>query len=212
MTTAPATRPIRLLIVDDHPLLREGVIAVLEDEAGVEVVAEATNGREAIDAFEKHHPDITLMDLQMPEMNGIDAIAEIRARFPNARIVVLTTYKGDVSALRALRAGAVGYLLKDQLSTDLMETLRTVHAGGRRIPAEIAEALAANLGEASLSEREIQVLRCVAQGNSNKRVALQLDISEETVKAHMKSIAEKLDANDRTHAVTIALRRGILEL
>jgi DNA-binding NarL/FixJ family response regulator len=212
MTSSRATRPIRLLIVDDHPLLREGVTAVLEDEAGVEVVAQATNGREAIDAFEKHRPDITLMDLQMPEMNGIDAITEIRSRWPNARIVVLTTYKGDVSALRALRAGAVGYLLKDQLTTDLMETIRTVDAGGRRIPPEIAEALAARLGEDALSEREIQVLRSVAQGNSNKRVALELGISEETVKAHMKSIAEKLNANDRTHAVTIALRRGILEL
>jgi DNA-binding NarL/FixJ family response regulator len=211
MTTTSA-KPIRLLIVDDHPLLREGVAAVLEDEPGVEVVAQATNGLEAIETFEKHLPDITFMDLQMPQMNGIDAIAAIRSRFPAARIVVLTTYKGDVSALRALRAGAVGYLLKDQLSTDLMETIRTVHAGGRRIPPEIAEALASHLGEDALSEREIQVLRSVAQGNSNKRVAAELGISEETVKGHMKSIAEKLNANDRTHAVTIALRRGILEL
>jgi DNA-binding NarL/FixJ family response regulator len=206
------TKPIRVLIVDDHPLLRQGVAAVLAGQGNVEVVAEAANGREAVEAFAKHRPDVTLMDLQMPEMNGIDAIAEIRSRFPEARIVVLTTYKGDVSALRALRAGAVGYLLKGQLRTELLETIRTVHAGGHRIPPEIAAELAAHLGEDSLSEREIQVLRSVAQGNSNKRVAAELGITEETVKAHMKSITSKLNANDRTHAVTIALRRGILEL
>jgi two-component system, NarL family, response regulator len=212
MTSERATNPIRVLIVDDHPLLREGVVAVLEDQPDVKVVAEATNGREAVDAFAIHHPDVTLMDLQMPEMSGTDAITEIRSRFPDARIVVLTTYKGDVSALRALRAGAVGYLLKGQLRTELLETIRTVHAGGRRIPAEIAADLAAHLGDDSLSEREIQVLRSVALGNSNKRVAAALGVTEETVKAHMKSIASKLNANDRTHAVTIALRRGILEL
>jgi DNA-binding NarL/FixJ family response regulator len=203
---------IRVLIVDDHPLLREGVIAVLEDQPEIEVVAEASNGREAVDAYDAHRPDVTLMDLQMPEMSGIDAIAEIRSRFPNARIVVLTTYKGDVSALRALKAGAVGYLLKSQLRTELVETIGTVHAGGRRVPAEVAADLAAHIGDDSLSEREIQVLRLVAQGNSNKRVALTLGVTEETVKAHMKSIISKLNANDRTHAVTIAFRRGILEL
>jgi DNA-binding NarL/FixJ family response regulator len=212
MTSERAEKPIRVLIVDDHPLLREGVVAVLEDQPDVEVVAEATNGREAVDAFAKHQPDVTLMDLQMPEMSGTDAITEIRSRFLDARIVVLTTYKGDVSALRALRAGAVGYLLKGQLRTELLETIRTVHAGGRRIPAEVAADLAAHLGDDSLSEREIQVLRSVALGNSNKRVAVALGVTEETVKAHMKSIASKLNANDRTHAVTIALRRGILEL
>lgn len=204
--------PIRVLVVDDHPLLREGVMAVLEDHLDVAVIATATNGREAVDAFMKHQPDVTLMDLQMPQMSGTDAIGEITLHSPDARIVVLTTYKGDVSALRALRAGAVGYLLKDQLLTELVETIRKVHAGGRCIPAEIAANLAAHFGEDSLSEREIQVLRSVALGNSNKRVAGELAITEETVKAHMKSILQKLNANDRTHAVTIALRRGILEL
>jgi DNA-binding NarL/FixJ family response regulator len=212
MNTNNAERSIRVLIVDDHPLLREGVMAVLENETDMRVVAEASNGREAVEAFPAHRPDVVLMDIQMPEMNGIEAIAGIRSEAPNARIIVLTTYKGDVNALRALRAGAVGYLLKSQLRTELVETIRAVYAGGRRIPAEIAADLAAHLGEDSLSEREIQVLRSVAQGNSNKGVAAQLGVTEETVKAHMKSIVSKLNANDRTHAVTIALRRGILEL
>jgi len=207
-----ANNAIRVLVVDDHPLLRQGVTAVLQDETDVEVVAEASNGHEAVAAFEKHRPDITLMDLQMPEMSGIDAIAEIRSRFPSARIIALTTYRGDVSALRALRAGAVGYLLKSQVLVELMQAIRVVHAGGRRVPPEIAAELAAHLGEIALSEREIQVLRLVAQGNSNKRVAAELGVTEETIKAHMSSIIGKLDANDRTHAVTIALRRGILDL
>jgi len=207
-----ANNAIRVLVVDDHPLLRQGVTAVLQDETDVEVVAEASNGHEAVAAFEKHRPDITLMDLQMPEMSGIDAIAEIRSRFPSARIIALTTYRGDVSALRALRAGAVGYLLKSQVLVELTQAIRVVHAGGRRVPPEIAAELAAHLGEISLSEREIQVLRLVAQGNSNKRVAAELGVTEETIKAHMSSIIGKLDANDRTHAVTIALRRGILDL
>ncbi len=206
------SRAIRVMVVDDHPLLLQGVAAVLVDEAGIDVVATAASGREAVAAFEKHRPDVTLMDLQMPDMNGIDAIAEIRSRFPSARIVALTTYKGDVSALRALRAGAVGYLLKSQVLTELVEAIRFVHAGGRRIPPEVSAELAAHLGEDALSEREIQVLRLVAQGNSNKRVAAELGVTEETIKAHMSSIFAKLDANDRTHAVTIALRRGILEL
>jgi len=207
-----ANNAIRVLVVDDHPLLRQGVTAVLQDETDVEVVAEASNGHEAVAAFEKHRPDITLMDLQMPEMSGIDAIAEIRSRFPSARIIALTTYRGDVSALRALRAGAVGYLLKSQVLVELMQAIRVVHAGGRRVPPEIAAELAAHLGEIALSEREIQVLRLVAQGNSNMLVSEELGVTEETIKAHMSSIIGKLDANDRTHAVTIALRRGILDL
>ncbi len=207
-----ADRTIRVMVVDDHPLLRQGVTAVLQDEPDVVVVAEAASGREAVAAFEKHRPDVTLMDLQMPDVSGIDAIAEIRTRFPSARIVALTTYKGDVSALRALRAGAVGYLLKSQVLDELVETIRVVHGGGRRIPPEVSAELSAHLGEDALSEREIQVLRLVAQGNSNKRVAAELGITEDTIKAHMSSIIAKLGANDRTHAVTIALRRGILEL
>ncbi len=206
------SRAIRVMVVDDHPLLLQGVAAVLVNKLDIDVVATAASGREAVAAFEKHRPDVTLMDLQMPDMNGIDAIVEIRSRFPSARIVALTTYKGDVSALRALRAGAVGYLLKSQVLTELVDAIRVVHAGGRRIPPEVSAELAAHLGEDALTEREIQVLRLVAQGNSNKRVATELGVTEETIKAHMSSIIAKLDANDRTHAVTIALRRGILEL
>ena len=212
MTSSNNPTPIRILVVDDHPLLREGVKATLDNEVDIDVVAEAANGRLAVEAFRVHRPDLVLMDIQMPEMNGIDAIAEIRTAYPTARIVVLTTYKGDVNALRALRAGAVGYLLKGELMAELVNTIRIVHAGGRRIPVEIAADLAAHLGEEALSEREIQVLRFVALGNSNRQAATGLGITEETVKAHMKNICAKLNANDRTHAVTIAIRRGILEL
>jgi DNA-binding NarL/FixJ family response regulator len=203
---------ISVLVVDDHPLLREGVRAVLDNEADIEVRAEASNGREAVEAYRAHQPDVVLMDIQMPEMNGIDAIRDIRAAFPAAKIIVLTTYKGDVSALRALRAGAVGYLLKGELRSELVNSIRLVHAGGRRVPAEIAAELAVHLGEQGLSEREIEVLRFVAHGNSNRKAAVQLGVTEETVKAHMKSVCAKLNANDRTHAVTIAIRRGILDL
>jgi DNA-binding NarL/FixJ family response regulator len=203
---------IGILVVDDHPLLREGVKAVIDNEADIEVLAEASNGREAVDAFRAHRPDVALMDIQMPEMNGIDAIRDIRSAFPTAKIIVLTTYKGDVSALRALRAGAVGYLLKGELRAELVNTIRLVHAGGRRVPAEVANELAVHLGDEALSEREIEVLHFVGHGNSNKEVAAKLGVTEETVKAHMKSVCAKLNANDRTHAVTIALRRGILDL
>lgn len=203
---------IGIMVVDDHPLLREGIAAVIEGQADMVLLAEATNGVEAIEQFAKHRPDITLMDLQMPAMNGIDAIIAIRAHAPTARIVVLTTYHGDVQALRAFRAGASGYLLKSMLRKELVDTIRMVHAGGRRIPPEIASEIAEHAAGDELSAREIDVLRQVAGGNANKRVASQLGISEETVKAHMKSILSKLSANDRTHAVIIALKRGIIEV
>lgn len=202
---------IGILVVDDHPLLREGIAAVIGGQPDMLLLAEATNGAEAVEQFAVHRPDITLMDLQMPEMNGIDAIAAIRAQSPLARIVVLTTYHGDVQALHAFRAGASGYLLKNMLRRELIDTIRVVHAGGKRIPPEIASEIARYVASEALSTREIEVLRQVAVGNANKRVAALLGISEETVKAHMKSILSKLAANDRTHAVTIALKRGIIE-
>ena len=207
-----ADSPIRILSVDDHPMLRKGIAAVLATEEDMVLVAEAGNGREAVEQFRAHRPDVTLMDLQMPVMNGTDAILAIRKEFPEARIIVLTTYKGDVQAVRALKAGACGYLLKNMVWDELVETIRSVHGGKRRIPPEIAVEMAEHHADDALTEREIEVLREVAAGNANKVVALHLFVSEETVKTHMKSIISKLGANDRTHAVTIALRRGIIEL
>jgi DNA-binding NarL/FixJ family response regulator len=205
------TKKIRIMAVDDHPLLREGIAAVLDGEEDFELVAEATSGQEAIDCFRIHHPDVTLMDLQMPGMSGIDAMLSIRSEFTNARFIVLTTYQGDVQALRALKAGAAGYLLKNMMRKELLETIRIVHAGRRRIPPEIAAELADHVTEDALSDREVDVLRRVAMGNSNKIIAAQLNVSEATVKGHMKSILSKLGANDRTHAVTIAMKRGFLD-
>jgi DNA-binding NarL/FixJ family response regulator len=200
------------MIVDDHPVLREGISAVLSSQPDMQLVAEANNGREAIEQFRTHQPDVTLMDLQMPEMGGIDAITAIRKRFPDARIIVLTTYTGDANAARAFKVGASGYLLKNMLRKELLETIRTVHAGRKRIPPEIAVDIAEHRAEDELSGREIEVLRQVASGKANKIIADNLAISEETVKAHVSSILSKLGANDRTHAVTIALRRGIIDL
>jgi DNA-binding NarL/FixJ family response regulator len=205
------TKKIRVLAVDDHPLLREGIAAVIDGEEDIELVAEATSGEEAIDLFRQHRPDVTLMDLQMPGINGIDAILAIRREFANARFIVLTTYQGDVQALRALKAGAMGYLLKNMLRKELLETIRAVHAGRRRIPPEIAAELADHMTDDALTDREVAVLRRVSMGNSNKIIAAELNLSEATVKGHMKSILSKLGANDRTHAVTIGMKRGFID-
>ena len=203
---------IGVLSVDDHPLLREGIAALVNAESDMKLVAEASNGREAIEKFRLHRPDVTLMDLQMPAVNGIEAIIGIRSEFPNARIVVLTTYTGDVQVLRALKAGAQGYILKGHVRRELLDTIRAVHADKKRIPPEVAAELAEHTGEDDLSSREIEVLRLIATGNANKEIAAQLSIAEETVKSHVTNILGKLGANDRTHAVTIGLKRGIIEL
>ena len=198
--------------MDDHPLLREGIAALVNAESDMELVAEASNGQEAIEKFRLHRPDITLMDLQMPAMNGIDAIIGIRSEFPDARIIVLTTYAGDVQVLRALRSGARGYILKAHVPRELLDTVRAVHGGQKRIPPEVSAELAEHFAEGDLSSREIEVLRLISAGNPNKEIAAQLSIAEETVKSHITSILAKLGAKDRTHAVTIGLKRGVIEL
>ena len=203
-------KPIRVISVDDHPLLREGIAAVIAGEQDIALVAEGASGEDAIRLFRAHRPDIVLMDLQMPGMNGIEAMAKIRGEFPQARFIVLTTYQGDAQALRALKTGASGYLLKSMLRKELMNAIRTVHAGRRCIPPEIAAELAEHVMDDALSDREVEVLRRVATGTSNKLIADQLNVSEATVKGHMKSILSKLGANDRTHAVTIAMKRGFI--
>jgi DNA-binding NarL/FixJ family response regulator len=198
--------------VDDHPLLREGISALVNAESDMKLIAEATNGQQAIEKFRSQRPDVTLMDLQMPALNGIDAIIGIRGEFPNARIIVLTTYAGDVQVLRALKAGAQGYILKAHVRRELLDTIRAVHAGQKRIPPEVAAELADHAVDDELTSREIDVLRLIAAGNANKEIAAQISIAEDTVKGHVTNILAKLGANDRTHAVTIGLKRGIIEL
>jgi DNA-binding NarL/FixJ family response regulator len=202
---------IRVLAVDDHALVRDGITFSIQAESDMQVVAEAATGQEAIELFRLHRPDVTLMDLQMPGMNGIDAMLVIKEEFPSARIIVITTYSGDVQATRALKAGASGYLLKGSMRKELAETIRRVHAGQRRIPYEVAAGIAEHFNSDNLTAREIEVLRNVAAGRSNKRIGDSLGISEETVKGHMRNILSKLEANDRTHAVTIAIKRGFLD-
>lgn len=206
------TSKIRILIVDDHTVLRDGLTAIIESQADLKVVAEAGTGKDGISLFEEHLPDITLMDLGLPDIHGIDVIRRLRAKHPDARIIVLTTYLGDVQALRALRAGAAGYLLKATLRRDLLDTIRAVHSGQRRVQTEVASEIANHAADHSLTEREIEVLKLIATGCSNKIVADRLTISEDTVKGHVRNILEKLNANDRTHAVTIALHRGYFEI
>jgi DNA-binding NarL/FixJ family response regulator len=203
---------IRVLTVDDHPLLREGIATLVNAEPDMKLVAEASSGREAVQMFHLHRPDVTLMDLQMPDMNGTEAIAEIRSEFPDARIIVLTTYTGDAQVLRALKAGARAYLLKGDVHLELLQTIRSVHAGHKRIPPQIAAELAEHAGDDPLSPREIEVLCLIATGSSNKLIADQLSISEATAKSHVANILSKLGANDRAHALAIAMKRGIINL
>lgn len=203
---------IRILIVDDHPMLREGVRAVVETQADLGIVAEAESGEEAITLFERHRPDVVLMDLQMPGIGGVAAIEALCSAWPNARIIVLTTYSGDAQAMRALRAGAAGYLLKSAMRKELLDTIRSVHAGGRHLTQQIATGIALHATDDALSDREVEVLTLAAGGNSNKQIGGRLGLSEDTIKGYMKVIYSKLDASDRTHAVTIAARRGIITL
>src|SRR4051812_45629779 len=203
---------VRVFSVDDHPMLREGIAAIINNQPDMKLVAQAATGTEAIQMFRQHQPDVTLMDLRLPDMSGIDALIAIRTDFPEARVVMLTTFEGDVDIRRSLEAGARGYMLKNMPPKDLVEVIRQVHAGKKRIPAAVAAQLAEHFGNDALTEREIGVLRQIANGNRNREIGEQLFISEETVKVHIKHIMEKLGASDRTQAVAIAVRRGIIQL
>jgi DNA-binding NarL/FixJ family response regulator len=202
---------IRVMVVDDHPLMQEGIVAVVEQEALMQVVAKADNGREAVSLYRAHMPDVVVMDLRMPVMDGVEACAEIRKGAPGAKIVMLTTYRGDVHMLRALKAGASGYLLKSVVRTELLTAIREVHAGRQFMPSEVAQELARHTLDEPLSDRELAVLRGVAAGNTNRAVADELFLAEDTIKAHLKKIFSKLSARDRTDAVMIAIRRGIID-
>src|SRR6266849_8612742 len=204
--------PIRVLSVDDHPLLRQGIAAIINSQPDMLLVAEASSGGEGIQKFREHQPDVTLMDLRLPDMSGIDTMIAIRTEFPDARVIMLTTFEGDVEVQRALGAGARGYMLKSMPPKDLVEVIRQVHAGKKRVPAELAARLAEHMSDEVLTEREIEVLRHIGGGNRNRDIAERLFISEETVKVHIKHIMEKLGASDRTQAVSIAVRRGIIQL
>lgn len=208
--TVPGT--IRVFSVDDHPLLHEGLATIIRNQSDLLLVAEASNGREAIQRFREHTPDVTLMDLRLPDMSGIDAMTAIRSEFPDARVIILTTFAGDVEIQRALQAGARAYVLKSMPPKELVEVIRQVHAGKKRIPAEIAAHLAEHYSDEALTGREVEVLREIAGGNRNRDIAGKLFITEETVKVHIKHIMEKLGASDRTQAVAIAVRRGIIQL
>lgn len=203
---------IRILSVDDHPLLREGIAALVNAEPDMKLIAEASNGEEAIEKHRLHRPEVTLMDLQMPKMDGVTATRRILDEYPSSRIIVLTTYTGDAQVLRALKTGARGYILKGQVHRELLDAIRAVHAGQKRIPPELAAELADHIAEDELSPRQLDILRLIAAGKPNKLIADELQIGEATVKSHITNILSKLRANDRTHAVTIALRRGIIDL
>ena len=211
MSMTAGSNSIRILAVDDHPLFRSGIAALLATQSDMRLVAEASNGREAIQQFRAHHPDITLMDLQMPEMSGLDALTAIRDEFPEARIIVLTTYTGDVQVLRAMKVGARAYLLKNLLDKELLQTIRAVYAGKKTLSAEASYELAEHATDDALTPAEVEVLRLIAAGNANKQIAAQLSITEETVKGRVKNILSKLGANDRTHAAMIGVRRGIIQ-
>ena len=206
------TEPIRILIVDDHPLLQEGIALVVDHEPDMQLVGTASTGRESIELFEKMRPSLVLMDLRLPDMSGIDAMIAIRAKSPFAKVIILTTFEGDVEVNRALKAGAAGYLLKTMPRKQIVESMRLIHAGRRRIDPDVAANLAEHMGQETLSQREIQILKEVAEGNRNKEIAAHLTLSEETIKSHLKNILEKLGAADRTQAVSIAVRRGIMQL
>jgi DNA-binding NarL/FixJ family response regulator len=208
----PQQRQIRVMTVDDHPALRDGIAMIIEHEADMTLIAEASNGAEAISSYDQMRPDVTLMDLQMPVMDGLEAIVRIRTIAPSARIIVLTTYDGDVQAVQALKAGAASYLLKSTLRRELLDAIRSVHSGRCYLPAGVAQQIAIHSADEALTQRELDVLRLVAEGKANKVIAWELSISDDTVKAHLRSIFAKLDVNDRTHAVTAALRRGAIQL